>query len=956
VPRRSNTTRAQILTFGSFRLFPAQNLLLEGDTPVRIGGRAFDILTALVERAGELVEKEELLKCAWPNVIVVEANLRVHIAGLRKLLERGQPGRPYIVSVVGRGYRFVAPVARSEDLRPILLPSVTEQTIGLPAQLTRPIGRADILAALSARLPRQRLITIVGPGGIGKTTVAVALAEGLIASYDDGVRFMDLAPIANPLLVASTLASALGLSVPSEDPVPSLIAFLRDKHILIVLDNCEHVIAATASLAESILKAAPRVNILTTSREPMRIEGEVAQRLAPLESPPHARKLTAVEALTFSAVQLFVERAAANLDGFALSDADATVVADICRSLDGLPLAIEFAASRVDAFGIRGLAALLSDRFKLLMPGRRTATRRHQTLGAMLDWSYEELSDPERVVLRRLAVFASRFTLESASAVVSDSGLAASEVIDQLANLVTKSLIVADIGGVNTQYRLLSTTRAYALQKLVDSGELEQVCRRHAEHFRYLVEYIEGERERQPAREWLASYGELIDDVRSALIWAFSPSGDAALGAALTVASIPLWTHLSLNDECCMRVEAALSSLDPVESQGTHDRLRLLTALGGALWYTRGSVPETTAAWQNALAIAEDTGNTDYQLRPLLGLWADKINRGENRAALALAERFDRIAAISDDVADSLVADRMIGYSLYLLGELASARIRIERMLHRYVPPGNRLHIVRFQFDQRVTARIPLAGILWLQGFPDQAMRVAEANIDEAREIDHALSLSYALAQSACPLALLVGDLAAAERFMTMLLEHPGRQVSVLWDRWGRCFKGVLLIRRGDVANGVRVLGGALAEFPENAYHMHYVAFLGELAEGLARGGDIVAGLATIDRALNDSRRCEENWCVAELLRIKGEITAKRSGAEAAASAEECFRGALAWASQQNALSWQLRVTTSLAVLWRDQGRTNDARELLSSTYSHFTEGFSTTDLRAAKDLLDALA
>ncbi len=956
MPRRPSATSTQVLTFGTFRLFPARNWLLDRDTPVRVGSRALDILTILAEHAGEIVSKEELMEYAWPNTTVVEANLRVHVAGLRKLLGDGQTGTRYIVSVIGRGYRFVAPVSLSQAPNVVSLPPASGHDAGLPAQLTRMIGRADLVAALSAKLPRRHFVTLVGPGGIGKTTVAVAVADGLAPSYRDGVRFVDLAPVANPLLVPSTLASALGLAIRSDDPGPGLIAFLRDKHMLIVLDNCEHVIAATAALAEGILKAAPRVNILATSREPVGAEGEVVQRLAPLAFPPRESRPTAADALTFPSIQLFVDRAAANLNGFEMSDEEALFVSDICCRLDGLPLAIELAASRVDAFGIGGLAALLNDRFSLLIRGRRTALPRHQTLGATLDWSYDTLTEPERVVLRRLAVFAASFTFESASAVTSGSGVVAAEVIDQLANLVAKSLVVADIGGANARYRLLTTTRVYASQKLAESGELGRLSRRHAEHCRELVERAGAGREQQSTGAWLIVNAEQIDDVRAALTWAFSPGGDLALGVALTVGSVPLWTHMSLNEECRAWVETALASLDAVKGQQTYDRLRLFAALGGAIKYTRSSASEKAAPWERALAIAEDTGNTDYQLRSLWGLWADNMEWGENRKALVLAEKFARVATASADPTDTIVADRMIGYTYYILGDLVPARIHIERMLRRYAAPANRLDIVRYQFDQRVMARIPLAGILWLQGFPDQAMRAATENIDEAREIDHEISLTYALAQSACPIALYVGDLDAAGRFLTMLLDRPSRHAMEPWERWGRCFKAVLLLRQGDLANGLRMLSATLSEFPANAVHMRHVAFLGELAAGLGRAGEVAAGLTTIERALDACRRYEENWCIAELLRIQGELLLQQGAADAVASGEACFRDALDRARGQGALSWELRVATSHARLWRDLGRRGDARDLLGSTYNRFTEGFATSDLTAAKTLLDELS
>ena len=495
-------------TFGPFRFFPARQLLLEGETPVRLGSRALEILVALVERPGELVSKDELMARVWPNTVVEESNLKVNVAALRRALGEGQSGRRYIATVSGRGYRFVAPVERAEPGTPsVLQSSTTKRLHDLPASSTRTIGRADTIHTLLRLLQRHRLVTIVGPGGIGKTTVALAAAEALIAAYEQRVRFIDLAPLQDPHFVPSAVASALGLATHSGDALPALIGYLREEQTLVVLDNCEHVIEAVASLAEQITSGAPGVHILATSREPLRVKGEQVHHLLPLEIPPNSCELTAAEALVFPAVQLFVERAAESLEGFELNDTDAPVVADICRKLEGIALAIELAATRIDALGARELSALLDDRFRLLKQGRRTAVSRHRTLAATLDWSYELLPEDERVVLRRLAVFAGAFTLESASAVARGTGIAAPEVVQGVANLVEKSLVSADVSGAVAQYRLLDTTRAYALQKLSASGELEAFVRRHAEHYRHLLDRAEAEWEARPTAEWLADYG-----------------------------------------------------------------------------------------------------------------------------------------------------------------------------------------------------------------------------------------------------------------------------------------------------------------------------------------------------------------------------------------------------------------------------------------------------------------
>lgn len=507
--------RSACQTFGPFHFFPARQLLLEEEMPVRLGSRALEILAVLVERPGELVSKDELMARVWPNTVVEESNLKVNVAALRRTLGEGQSGCQYIATVSGRGYRFVAPVERAEPGTPLVLESSTTKRLhNLPASPSRTIGRANTIHTLLRLLQRHRLVTIVGPGGIGKTTVALAAAEALIAAYEQRIRFVDLAPLQDPHFVPSAIASALGLTIHSGDALPALIGYLREEQMLVVFDNCEHVIEAVASLAEQITSGAPSVHILATSREPLRVKGEQVHHLLPLEIPPNSCELTAAEALVFSSVQLFVERAAESLEGFELNDADAPVVADICRKLEGIALAIELAAPRIDALGARELSALLDDRFRLLKQGRRAAVSRHRTLAATLDWSYELLPEDERIVLRRLAVFAGAFTLESASAVVRGTGIAAPEVVQGVVNLVEKSLVSADVSGAVAQYRLLDTTRAYALQKLSASGELEALVRRHAEHYRHLLDRAEAEWEARPTAEWLADYGSTTSALR----------------------------------------------------------------------------------------------------------------------------------------------------------------------------------------------------------------------------------------------------------------------------------------------------------------------------------------------------------------------------------------------------------------------------------------------------------
>jgi predicted ATPase/DNA-binding winged helix-turn-helix (wHTH) protein len=479
---RGDGELARTFSFGPFHLLPTQRLLLEGGNPVHLGSRALDILIALVERRGELVSKEELMVRVWPKIFVEPANLTVHVATLRRILGDGRDGNRYLVNIPGRGYRFVAPVSVAEkEVLWLPRPIASKGAHNLPARITRLVGRTETLRALATQLSEERLITIVGPGGIGKTSVALSVAETVAGYYGHGVWLVDLARISDHRLVPSAVASVLGLASLSDDPIPSLVESLRRKQMLVVLDNCEHVVEAAASLAVSILRGAPGVRILATSREPLRVEGEHRHRLSSLGVPSASAPLTAAEALRFSAIELFVQRASARLDDFELRDCDVSIVADLCRKLDGLPLAIEFAADHIDTLGVCGLSERLAGGLQLLTGRHRTTLPRHQTLRAMLDWSYNWLPRPERVVLRRLSIFASEFSMEAANVVAAGGEIAVSEVVDHVVSLATKSLVTANICGKAPRYLLLETTRFYALEKLRESGEFDVVARRHAE-------------------------------------------------------------------------------------------------------------------------------------------------------------------------------------------------------------------------------------------------------------------------------------------------------------------------------------------------------------------------------------------------------------------------------------------------------------------------------------------
>src|SRR6516164_9279003 len=499
--------------FGPFRIVPRRREIFAEDRPLELGGRAFDVLVALVEAGGAVVSKDELISRVWPGRIVEDNNLHAQIKALRKAFA----GHDVIRTVVGRGYQFTGHIRARGSIRGG--PAGPEPTGGgpdpmaartnLPAPTADLIGRDDEIGEVIDLLADHRFVTVTGAGGIGKTRLALEVARRLLPRFADGVWIAELAPLSDPRVVPVTVAAATGLELISGVVTAARVAAaLASRHLLLVLDNCEHVVDAAARMVEALLHANPTARVIATSREPLRAESERLWRLPALAIPGEDTPLEGM--LRHGAVALFTARVRAADPHFALGEQTAAVVGAICRSLDGIPLALELAAARAATLGLQQLASRLDDRFSLLTEGRRTALRRHQTLRATFDWSYDLLPEAERAMLRRLSICAGSFTLTATSAVVASAESLASDIIDGLGNLVKKSLIAAEAAGATAHYRLLETTRAYAREKLADLGELAQAARKHAEYYRDLCGQAEAEWQTRPAAEWLADYGRQL--------------------------------------------------------------------------------------------------------------------------------------------------------------------------------------------------------------------------------------------------------------------------------------------------------------------------------------------------------------------------------------------------------------------------------------------------------------
>jgi predicted ATPase/DNA-binding winged helix-turn-helix (wHTH) protein len=941
-----------VYLFGPYRLIPAQQLLLNGDVRVPLGDRALAILIALVEQPGVLVTKRELMDRAWPKTVVAESNLKVQIAGLRKALGVGRQDTRYLATIKGRGYQFAEPVKRGV-LAVETAPSeaLVHVAHNIPYRAVRPIGRSATINALTDQLSTTRLITVAGTGGVGKTTVALAVARAVLEAGQHDVWFVDLAEVSDSSLVPDATAAAAGLNSP--DTLTFANHFhVRNRPQLVVLDNCEHVIEAAAVMAERLVSMAPQVRVLATSREPLRATGEHVYRLEPLDSPEVSAELTAVEAAQHSAVELFIDRAGAVRNGFVLNDNDAGAVAEICRRLDGNPLAIELAARRVGAFSVRELLSLLDDRFRALGEGWRTAPGRHKTLYAMMDWSHELLTDVERVVLRRLGIFTGSFLLLSARAIAADDKCAASSVVDAVADLVAKSLVSVDVSGETVRYRLLNTTRDYARRKLADAGETDAVARRHAEHYREMYAAIDDRWNAPPDAASLERNMRAIDEVRMALGWAFSLRGDAALGVALTVAAIPAWFGLSALEECRVRVKYALSKIESGTATTDSDRMKLYEALAVSTMYTRGMVPEFDAAWRTALAIARALGNREYQLRALFAACCCSTYSGSLRDAEEQLQKFRLTALKVSNPADLLEGDLLAAYAFHRAGRQSEARQRIERLLEQQGESSQQSRLSRVYVNWRGGPRSILANVLWLQGFPSQALQMQQIARDDARSTGHPLSLAYTLEFASIPIAFYLGDQIMIE---SMLKELQDDLAKLGVGRFGatiRCVQGALLLQRNNPA-GLWDMSSGLEVLRQDPLSMRYLLYLGIYARGLHAFGQSLEAGEALDEAVMSSAASGDLWYMPELLRIKGEITEADDRPGMREAAESLYLRAIELARQQDALSLELRAATSLARLRHTVDRESKAATLVLEVYEQFTEGLETADLRTARELLD---
>jgi predicted ATPase/DNA-binding winged helix-turn-helix (wHTH) protein len=935
------------LEFGPFYLSANERILRREGVVLPLGGRALDVLIYLAERPGEVIAKQELIDHAWPDVIVEEGNLRVHIAAIRKALGDGKFGNRYIANIQGRGYSFVGSVVGPDD-RKSVSPNRQHEGI-LPTRPRRMVGRDSILSDVQRSLREERFVTLLGPGGIGKTTIAVAAGHALAEEFDGEVYFVDLGRLADPDHVVKEIGTSLGLVLQSNDASIELVDLVRSRRLLIIIDSCEHVIEAAASVAEQLYQGAAQVYLLATSRELMRVEGEHCYRVLPLDFPQADTSQTAEAVLRYPAVQLFVERVTARGASFFLSDREAPFVADMCRRLDGLPLAIELAAAPVAALGVKSAADRLVSRLELLKLGHRTVVPRQQTLKATLDWSYDLLSDPERIVFRRLACFVGSFALEAARAVVAEESSADGEVLDAIAGLVEKSLITTRFDDGEPQYRLLDTTRAYALEKLAEYAESDAIFQRHAEYFAGQLESQKEQLATLLKAERAAAYSRQLSNVRTALEWSFGPNGDDEIATRLAAASTQLFLELSLLIECRVWAERAIARLGN-RHKNSRRELEISTSLSLALMHSEGSGDLVRRAFSRALDVAAIRGDSAYELQLLSGLsryyrWKTDIN-----AALDVASRSKEVALKTKNHDDMALAEAMLGAAHHLAGNHLVASEHFESGLS-HSASGWSFRAGQHLFHHSSILLVGMARSLLFRGLLDDSLAYAKRAIEEAEKSNHPATLCRSL-RMILPIYLALADPCRSKQYVAQLAELAVTHSLKPYRAQATGLRGQWLIQQNDFRQAVPLLKEALEELDAQHHDSLNMDFACDLGAGLIAMGQHEEALRLTVNAIDEQQRGGKFLHMPALLRMKGLVLASRS-AKDYFEAEESLLSSIDLAKRQSAPLLELIAATDLAELLLKQGRVTVAYKYLGAAFDRMPAGIAYPVHERAQQILN---
>jgi len=862
----------RLLGFGPFEWDEDERLLYQDGQPLRMGERLSDLLAILLETPGRLISQDELISRGWPAVGTDAANLRAHMSSLRRLLGDSNLTAHYISNEHGRGYSFVAPIRAERESVVAFLEAAPAG--GLPPLIEPPIGRHDFVAGTKTASETWRLVTIVGAGGSGKSTVAISAAS---SGNGPPINYLDLSTLSATEPVVSAVGKAFGHDAVCNSR--ELGQLLLHQRALLVLDNCDRVIESTAAVVEALLTSAQHIRILTTSREPLRVPGERVLRLPGLEV-PSVDDLLEVDAMRFSALRLFLERAAASSQSFSLSECDTSELIRLCRKLDGNPFAIELLATRVDVLGLRELNGESGTRTILETPGRRTAVARHRTLKTLLDWTFETLSSSEKQVFADVSVFRSGFGIDEAIAVAAGEDMTPADVAVSVADLAAKSFLLAEVRDRVTRYRLSEIMRTYAMAKFSSDQRRRRTSRLHADLLLRSMGNAPTDLLSMDTVTWAGHYGHLVEDVLAALEWAFSSEGDDEIAAKLTVASAPFAQHFELFEEYRDRLYEAMDRLGHIGPAASPEILALglslnaeLTQLGETAGYDR--------ARNAALEWRERTGSETPEA--IYSEWGDAFVRGDYPTATVAADRMTELARTLDSEALRVAAMRIKAQTLHFVGHQSDAKELAQAVVDS---PFENLPFSKI--SHKVSMKIILARVAFLQGRDDEAQALNAELLARARE--HASSLCLALTMCAVPLALWLGLLDRAEPLTETAL---GIAIRNKYAYWGR-----LASNLGDAISYMR------GRFTPSSF--------GTLVDEDDELRDVSVSdmLPTFDDRFLSSNalmRVETGivgWNAPEILRIR----ASRLYTTDQASAVRLFEQALRQAETQGAVAWKRRI------------------------------------------------
>ena len=943
---------SDVYLFGPFVLDTPARALRRDGIEVALGSRAFDILVALVEGEGQVLTRRTLMAKAWPGLVVEDSNIRVQVGNLRKSLGCGKEGARYIASVAGRGYCFVATVHRTDTslLAPPPAPSAaiarevartSRLSISVPAPPERAIGRGHNTSELTSLLQQHRLVTVLGPGGSGKTTLAV-LAAYAQDDFGNAVYFTDLTLVRAGDHLLEALAHTIGFCPSGNVTVPGFADYIKDRKALLILDNCEHIVEAVGDLCAQLLDASAMLTLLCTSREALRVFDERIYLMRPLDFPPEDVGLSADQLRAWPAIQLFIERAEEGGATNVFSDETAGVISSICARLDGNPLAIELAASRVSHYGVQAVFDLLVSGVVLHWQGRRDASPRHKTVETMLDWTYQLLGSEDRIALNRLSVFTGGFSMDTAVKVIADAKLSPVRAAASIANLADRSLVSARLESGETSLRLLDLTRTYASNKLALSAEHDTVAYRHAKYYFDKLKNTPPDSASAPTlRE------EQLGDLRAAMDWCFSENHDVELGVQLSALLAPVLLRRRLLTECLRCCTRALAEMADT-SKGGLTELVLLESLGITYGLTARFGDNVLSVIKRGIHLSLVLYQPRSSLNLKTGLYLNIFGLGRFRDSYELAQSYADLAQREGAQTERVIACWKLGISSHFLGNDLESEEHLTRGRSICLDVEMRpLHY--FEAKIKLTALISMAQAKQALGLHDQALSEAHTALDYARSQRDTL---FACAHMCFQILLDNGRVDEAASLIDEL-ERASSEYKVASRPYNiEYVKALMVLHGGDFRDAEARLVAALVGLKQPFFRVDALKFLAEAQFGVGHHDE---GLASINEAISMAEDTEAALYLPNLLRVKGELLLT-SGTRSTHSGIRALRDALAFARKTHAFGAEISIVLAMARHSLGGEDDHSVSDLIINTATRIKEGAGHREVAELRRLADLAA